>query len=117
MGPGREAAGGRMRWIVVFAALLLACSAAPVLADSPGAASEEPASQASDGDDPERYFDGHVVVPDLAEAEREEREREEWLASPEAVKQREASWSASVTYRRRNPKNCCAPSSPNNWKR
>jgi YD repeat-containing protein len=84
----------RMRWIAVFAALLLACSAAPVLADSPDPAPEESTSQFPDGDDPERYFDGHVVVPDLAEVERDEREREEWLASPEAVQQREASWLA-----------------------
>jgi tripartite motif-containing protein 71 len=43
-------------------------------------------------DDPERYFDARVVAPDLGAVEREERERAEWLASPEAVKQRNASW-------------------------
>ncbi len=45
------------------------------------------------GDDPERLFDGDNVVPvDLEKVEAEEAEREDWLSSPSAVQQREASW-------------------------
>jgi YD repeat-containing protein len=72
-----------LRWLIIFVVLLFASSAAPVLADP------APAE-----DDPERYFDARVVPPDLGAVEREEQERREWLASPEAVKQRQASWHA-----------------------
>jgi len=51
-----------------------------------GAIAEAPVA-----DDPERYFDGGVVPVDLGEVEREERERAEWLASSEAMRQRAAS--------------------------
>jgi tripartite motif-containing protein 71 len=81
--------GNRWRLTLLFAALLLACSAAPVIADSSTQLEEQAPG------DPERFFDGDRVIPvDLANIEREEREREEWLASPEATEEREQSWLA-----------------------
>lgn len=85
--------GNRRRLVLLFAALLLACSTAPVIADS-SAPLEGQVVEAA-GDDPERYFDGDTIVPvDLEAVADEEAEREEWLASPEAEQQREASWGA-----------------------
>ena len=82
---------GRARWVIFFAFLLIVSSTAPVFADSPGDP-ESSVPSPSVEDDPERYFDARVVPPDLGKVEREEREREEWLASPQAVKERQASW-------------------------
>ena len=76
---------GRARWIIAFALLLLATTAVPVLADSPSESSEGSPSSAE------------VPAPsasELAAVEDEQRERTEWLSSPEAQKQREASQGA-----------------------
>jgi YD repeat-containing protein len=94
MGSSRESMASRSRWIAVFACLLLISSAAPVFADSPEPNRETAVAEDSAADNPERYFDGHVVPVDLGAVEREEREREEWLESPEAIQQRQASLQA-----------------------
>jgi hypothetical protein len=94
MASGRESVTNRARWIALFASLLLICSAGPVLADSSEREPEGSIPEAPVADDPERYFDGGVVPVDLGAIEREEREHEEWLATPEAVEEREASWEA-----------------------
>jgi YD repeat-containing protein len=88
---------GRARWIIAFAFLLLACSAVPVLAAESG---EEPFLEPA-GFTPPTSKEEEVAatqVPDagqisgaIGEAEREEAEEEEWLASPEAEEQREDS--------------------------
>ncbi|HEX7244190.1 MAG TPA: DUF6531 domain-containing protein [Solirubrobacterales bacterium] len=59
-----------MRWLVVFALILLAAMATPVLADEP------------------------IEGPDFSQIEQEELERAEWLQGPEAAQQREESRTA-----------------------
>jgi len=84
--------GSRWRLVALFAALLLACSAAPVAAETN---SQTEGPTADGADDPERYFDGDRIVPvNLSAVEREEAEHDEWLESPEAEHQRESSWSS-----------------------
>ena len=93
----RESSVARARWVAVFAFLLLACSAVPVFAAEP---TEAPSSEPT-GFTPPTSKEEEVAatqVPDAAEiskaigeAEREEVEHEEWLASPEAEEQREDS--------------------------
>jgi hypothetical protein len=67
---GSGVTAGRMRWLAVFALILLAATAAPVLADEP------------------------VEGPDFSQIEQEELERAEWLEGPEAAQQREESRTA-----------------------
>ncbi len=77
----RESSLSRMRWFAAFALFLLATTAVPLLAASPAEGSEElPAEE--------------LPAPDFTEVEREEREHAEWLLSPEAESQREASRTA-----------------------
>jgi hypothetical protein len=86
-----EMTSRRTYWIVAFALLLCAVSAAPVLADPPKGTSEEAPTEdfeQSPGDE------GSVAPPELGQFEREEKEQEEWLVSPEAIEQREESWLA-----------------------
>ena len=83
---------GRLRWVVLFTLLLLNLSVVPVLAAgasqeiSPEAPSPSPAepiaAELPDGDD---------VRAGIKMAEQEEAERERWLRSSEAVRQREES--------------------------
>ncbi|MFL5900580.1 MAG: DUF6531 domain-containing protein [Solirubrobacterales bacterium] len=70
-----------MRWFVAFALLLLATSTAPLLTASPAEGSEEPPAE-------------ELPAPDFSEIELEEAEHAEWLLSPEAESQREASRTA-----------------------
>ncbi len=87
-----------MRWLLAFALVLLAISAVPVLADE---STELPAGFTSPTNKEEEIAatqapDAHDVSKALGEFEREEEEQEEWLASPEAAKQREDSADAFV---------------------
>ncbi|MEX2448424.1 MAG: DUF6531 domain-containing protein, partial [Solirubrobacterales bacterium] len=77
--------GGRVRWIAAFALLLLICAAVPALAASGAESPEEPVS-ASQAPAPS--------ASDFAELEAKEREYAEWVSSPEASQQREASRTA-----------------------
>lgn len=88
LGSGED---GRARWTAVVTIFLLATSVPLVLAESPDGEAGASTSEASDS---QRYFDGRPVPPDLGEFEQEEAERKEWLAGPEAVRQREESWRA-----------------------
>src|SRR6476646_1809178 len=85
---------GRHRWAAVFAALALFISAVPVLAaESPVG---PPAEEIVPPPTPE-YFDPSMlpgaedVGEAIAEAEREEEDREAWLTSLDAVREREES--------------------------
>lgn len=85
---------GRHRWVAVFAALVLVTSAVPVLAaESP----EEPsAEEITPPSTPEDFDPSMLPGPEdvgkaIAEAEREEEDRETWLASPDGVREREES--------------------------
>lgn len=71
---GGGSSSGRLRSLFVFALILLAAMATPVLADEPV---EEP-----------------IEGPDLSLVEQEELERAEWLEGPEAAQQREESRTA-----------------------
>jgi YD repeat-containing protein len=77
----RGSSSSRARWFVVFAFFLLSTTALPLLTASPAQGSEEPPAE-------------ELPAPDFTEIEREERERAEWLLSPEAESQREASHTA-----------------------
>lgn len=94
MGSGGGATSRRAYWIVTFALLLCAVSTAPVFADEPMEAPSEPVGFTPPT--PKEEEVAATQVPDASEissaigkAEREEAEREEWLASPEAKEQRE----------------------------
>lgn len=97
MGSSEDAAPVRLRWTVLFVLLLLALSAVPVLAAEPVPVGSTPES--SDFKPPtqkEEEFEalapgGDDIAKALAAYEQEERERQEWLRTPEAVKQREES--------------------------
>ena len=83
----RAGQGHNGRWLTLFGLLLCVCvaTAVSVFAVTPARGAEEPPSLAE------------VPAPsasELAEAEREEREHAEWLSSPEAQKQRDASSNA-----------------------
>ncbi len=80
MGSRENSAPSRIRWIVVFALILLAAVATPVLAESPP---EGPGEAPAEAPGPS--------ATELAGVEREENEHAEWLLSPEATQQREAS--------------------------
>lgn len=75
-----------VRWLGVFAVLLFASSAGPVLADP----AEAPPQAGAEVTLP----DAQDVTRAIAMAEREEREREEELAMPAAVQEREESLEA-----------------------
>jgi YD repeat-containing protein len=75
----------RVRWVVGFAALLLALSAVPVLAEAPEGV------VAPEGEAAAQLPDAADIAAGLEQAEREAAEREKWLASPAAVRQREGS--------------------------
>jgi tripartite motif-containing protein 71 len=85
-----------MRWLLVFALVLLISSAAPVLAEEPAEAPSEPAGFTPRTSQEEEIAAAQIPGADdvnkaLAELESKEREQEEWLASPEAIEQREDS--------------------------
>jgi YD repeat-containing protein len=97
VGVGAGVAGSRLRWLLAFTVVLLISTAVPVLA---AGSEEEPPSETA-GFTPPTSEEEEVAatqVPDaseiskaIGEAEREEEEREEWLATPEAKEQREDS--------------------------
>lgn len=97
MGSHKGLLSARVRWIAAFAVLLLACSSVPVLAaESSEAPQTEPAGFTPPTPKEEEVAAAQVpnaseVSSAIGEAEREEAEREEWLASPEAKEQREES--------------------------
>jgi YD repeat-containing protein len=79
----------RVRWIPLFAFLLLACSSAPVLADSP--AEQPPESPAQAESEPVPLPDSQDVMEGIEAAELEEEERERELESPKSELEREES--------------------------
>lgn len=92
MGGPRRAVSSRLRWAVMFTLVLLAVSAVPVFAEStPGAAEEAPVAISPPEPAPVELPDAEDVREGIEAAEAEAAERERWLASPEAVGQREQS--------------------------
>jgi len=83
-----------IRWIVVFSILLLACSAAPVLAASTSEPSTDESQTSTAEKGPTALPTAEDIAKGIAEAEREGAERSEELAAPEAVREREASRNA-----------------------
>jgi YD repeat-containing protein len=81
--------GQRGTPLVVFALLLLACSAVPVFA-AEAPPSDEAGVATAEQEDPV-VPDGEDVREGLEATERRDAERREWLQSPEAVRQREES--------------------------
>lgn len=83
----------RVRWAVLFALLPFAVVAAPVLASGESSGEVPPGEAPSSGEGFGPPIDGDT--PNGIEAvELEEREQAEWLLSPEAIQQREASQDA-----------------------
>jgi sugar lactone lactonase YvrE len=88
---------GRVRWVLLFAFLLLVSSAVPGFAaeSSEVPQQEEPAFTPPTSKEEEiaaaQVPDAADVADALGEFEREEREQEEWLESDEAIQQREES--------------------------
>ena len=97
MGSGRGGFGaGRRSWVVAFAVLLLACLAVPAFASEPVPVGSSESSDFIPPTPDEEEFealapDGQDIAKALAEHEQQERERQEWLKTPEAVRQREDS--------------------------
>lgn len=81
------------RWLTLFAALLLISSAVPVLAaEPPPNPSQEIVVPATPEDfDPSQLPSAEDVNEAIEKAELEEEERNAWLASPEAILEREES--------------------------
>lgn len=98
MGSDRGSLAGRARWVTTFAALLLLCSM-PVLAAGEGPAKNQvdesteftPPTAGEEAIAEAQIPDAEDVSKALGEYEREEAEHREWLASREAIEQREAS--------------------------
>ncbi len=84
-----ELEASRVRWVPLFAFLLLACSSAPVLADSPAEQPSESPVQAES--EPAPLPDSQDVTEGIEAAELEEEERERELESPKAELEREES--------------------------
>ena len=83
---------GSTRWAIVFAVLLLAISAVPVLAAEPAPAPEEIAAPPTPADfDPSELPGEADIQAALEEAERQEEAREIWLESSGARQEREDS--------------------------
>jgi hypothetical protein len=89
----------RVRWVAVFAFALLLCSGASVLAELPAAQESPSAREAPETTPLPPPLDGdHIPLPGaqdvavgLAQSEAKEGQALEWLASPEAVHEREIS--------------------------
>jgi len=100
MGSRRERGRRSRFWVVVFALMLLACSAGPVLAAEPVAERAPESTNFTPPPEEEtlasRVPNAQDVSKALGEYERREHEREEWLKTPEAVRQREDSRLAFV---------------------
>jgi len=96
-GWGRDSTSGRLRLVALFALLLLALSAVPVLASEPAHAGSSESTDLTPPT-PEEEEIAAAQVPGaeeiskaIGEYEREEREHEAWLTTPEATLQREQS--------------------------
>lgn len=76
----------RVLWIATAGLLLCLVAAIPV----PVAIGALPGETSGALDEP-RAYDGHLVSPELGRLEFEERQQEEWLASDEAVEERQDS--------------------------
>jgi hypothetical protein len=101
---------GRARWLVLFMVLLCASCAAPVLAESPkigvgparvaeapATAAEAPAAPEEEEAPPPTETEPPAqgtIAEEVEAVESEEVAREEWLESPEAIRQREESRTA-----------------------
>jgi YD repeat-containing protein len=81
---------GRVRWVGLFTFLLLALSAAPVLAD-PEPQSTEPPAESPAFTPPSSEAISESLAESFAAYKEQEKQRKEELASPEAVAAREAS--------------------------
>lgn len=79
--------------MALFATLLLVSSGVPVVAAEPPAnpAEEIPAPPVPEDFDPSRLPNAEDISEGIDKAEHEEEERKAWLASPEAVREREES--------------------------
>ena len=90
MGSSGRAVSGRVRWAVTFTFLLLTISAVPVLAaePSPEVPAEAPAPVEAES---VQLPDAEDMREGIETAEREDAERQRWLESPEAARQREES--------------------------
>lgn len=75
---------GRVGWLLCFTLVLLAAGSMPVVADPSGG--EVPAESSAPTEE--------SLVEATQTVEKEEQERAQWLLSPEAIEQREASQSA-----------------------
>ena len=98
MGSRRGRCRRRRSWLLFFAIVLMACSSVPVFAAEPApvgsSESESPDFRPPTPEEEEfeaQAPDGHDIAKALTEYERAQREHEEWLKTPEAVKQREES--------------------------
>ena len=97
MEASRDTTRSRLRWAILFALLLLALAAVPVLAAEPvPAGSSESTDFTPPTPEEEEIAAAQVPGPEevskaIGEYEREERAHEAWLATPEATLQREQS--------------------------
>lgn len=88
----RESVASRARWIAIFVALLVGCSAVPVFAaESTEAPGFNPPTSKEKEIAVTQVPDAHDVSKALGEFEQAEEEREEWLETPQAEQQRESS--------------------------
>lgn len=87
-----ESVSSRARWAVAFAAVLLISTAVPVLAaEAPPPAPAGQIAVVPEELDASRLPSGEEVAEAVGKAAREEEEWKAWLASPEAVREREES--------------------------
>lgn len=91
MEPPEGSLVGCIRWILAFSVLLLVCTAAPVLADSPPELTASEAQSPAVEDSGASLPSAEDIAKGIAEAERKEAERGEELESTEAVRERKAS--------------------------
>ena len=84
----------RVRTAIVFFLLLMACVAAPSLADDPPSGPPAMLPPAAEEIESQHLPGPADITAGIERVEEEEAERDEWLESPEAVHQREASLTA-----------------------
>src|SRR3954451_18214255 len=91
MEPPEGSLAGCIRWVLVFSILLLVCSAAPVLAESPPELTASEAQLPAVDDSGASLPGAEDIAKGIAEAERKGAEREEELQSTGAMRERKAS--------------------------
>jgi sugar lactone lactonase YvrE len=94
--PKGGASGVRMRWVAMFTILLMITSAVPVFGEEVGEGTPEspgftPPTSKEEEIAAAQVPDARDVSEALGEYEKEEKEREEWLSTPQAEEQRESS--------------------------